>query len=100
MNVDYRASYFITISKRSLQMGWKSATTWHEDVATYVLYETLFDQTAPKHSKAWDEADSGDSGDSAFQYQVKTDTLRLGRSNKTQTNKPINTFEAQHTSFH
>lgn len=56
-------------------------------------------KTAPKQRTLCDEADSGDSGDSVFQYQVKTDTLRLGRSNKMQTNKPINTSKAQHTSF-
>lgn len=66
-------------------------------VNAYVLYERLYIQT-PKHSTGWDETESGDSGDSLFQYQVKTDTLRLGRSNKMQTNKPIITFKAQHTS--
>lgn len=30
----------------------------------------------------------------SLQYQVKTDTLGLGRSNKMQTNKPIITFKS------
>lgn len=51
-----------------------------------------------QHSTQWDETES--SGDSVFQYQVKTDTPRLGRNNKMQTNKPIITFKAPHTCFH
>lgn len=50
-----------------------------------------------QHSTQWDETES--SGDSVFQYQVKTDTPRLGRNNKMQTNKPIITFKAPHTCF-
>lgn len=31
----------------------------------------LYDQTAPKHSTGWDEADSGDSGDSVFNIKSR-----------------------------
>lgn len=48
-----------------------------------------YSQTTPKHSMGCDEADRDESGNSAFQYQVKTDSLRVGRSYKMQTNEPI-----------
>lgn len=69
--------------------------TWRFALYIYCSVTQLFPDTA--HYR--DEADSGYSGDSVFQHQVKTDTLRLGRSNK-QTDKPINTFKAQYALFH